>query len=83
MKCAACQYDSSASEVILFKRGPRKGQVKEKRTRRKFWVLTFRAETEDISIGSFVAPLTVEVKLDDYHNLYGCPECGTVRMERW
>jgi len=91
VKCGACGYEyrvetKNVDKVIYYKSGKRKGDVKEVTT-----------ETIEFKIGyePFIQ-LTTEKDVDPvgYYepehykqyfkqvDLYACPECGTVRMDK-
>lgn len=96
MKCEACQYDDSIIDKILFKRGPRKGQVKSEHKRRKFMKVGLRVDKPEIRLGDFSHEMNIDaVFIDNEYRgygygsdhseigLYACPECSTVRVEHW
>lgn len=90
MKCPSCKYEQRTftemqDEVIRFKSGKRKGEIKEVNRVRKIYFeedpdfirLFFKKDVDSLVYG----------EKDDYFqdekdaDLYACPMCGTVIVE--
>ena len=86
MKCAACGYERIVKgvftpDVIYYKSGKRKGEVKEIKSKE----IILEVGTEDFKKLYFKKDVDTLVYKEDLWSeseviLFACPECGTVKI---
>ena len=85
MKCAACGYiykekSQIVDDVVLYKTGKKKGQVKEIKTK-KIKLVIGHSKFLEVYFSKGIENLKYEKEYFSYEpDLFACPECGTLKI---